>query len=117
MYKEWKLLQKRKQVGGGGVRVDVNEEVKLLGKVGKNWGVGGRFGGGGVGMRGQGGCDWGNEAFVKIKNKMGEGRSGQVWGGQGGCERRSEAFVKIQKKEWGIGSGGVRSGGRGSGWM
>ena len=33
MYKEWKLLSKGKKSrggGGGGVRVDVNREVKLL---------------------------------------------------------------------------------------
>ena len=30
MYKEWKLLGKDEKSGGGGVRVDVNGEVKLL---------------------------------------------------------------------------------------
>ena len=56
---------------------------------------------------------------VQNKNVLG-GRSG--WGGgQGGCEWRNEAFVKIQKFFfffffWG---GGFGSGGRvrGSGWM
>ena len=46
-------------------------------------------------------------------------------GGQGGCEWRSEAFVKIQKKKnWGGGGGGQVGGGGGgggrvggSGWM
>ena len=38
--------------GGGGVRVDVNEELKFLGKFQKkNWG-GGRFWGGGGGGSG-----------------------------------------------------------------
>ena len=49
---------------GGGVRVDVIEELKFLGKFSKKWGVGGgglgrgggsRVGGGGGG--GQGGCE------------------------------------------------------------
>ena len=46
--------------------------------------------------------------------------SGQ--GGQGGWEPRSEAFVKIQKKKKNFSGGGgrvggVRLGGKGSGWM
>ena len=76
-------------VGGrgrvGGVRVDVNEELKFLGKfTHKNRGWGGREG----------------------------GQVGGVWlvGGQGGCERRIEVFVKIQKK---IGGGGSGRGGGG----
>ena len=53
--------------------MDVNEELKFLGKfTQKNWGGGL---GGGVGLV----------------------------GGQGGCERRIEVFVKIQKKNWGGG--------------
>ena len=52
--------------GGGGVRVDVNEELKFLGKlkIKKNfWGgvrggwVGGVSGLGGTGLGGQGGCE------------------------------------------------------------
>ena len=79
-------------VGGGGrvgwgVRVDVNEELKFLGKFTKNGGSGG---GGWVG-----GSGW--------------------WGGQGGCERRIEYFVKNQKKIGG--GSVVGSGGGGSGWM
>ena len=58
----------RGQVGGGGVRVDVIEELKFLGKFTKN----------------------------KI-GRGGRGGGGLVWGGQGGCERRIEVFVKIQK--------------------
>ena len=40
------------RVGGGGVRVDVNEELKFLGKFKKN---GGGVVGGGVGSSGGGG--------------------------------------------------------------
>ena len=63
--------------------MDVNEELKFLGKF-KNkiiffWGGGG----GGVGLH----------------------LGGRVSGGQGGCERRMKVFVKIQKKLGGGGSG------------
>ena len=58
--------------GWGGVRVDVNEELKFLGKFKK------KIGGGGSG--GQGGSGWGG---------------GSGWWGQGGCEPRIEVFVKI----------------------
>ena len=83
---------------GGGVgwgdRVDVNEELKFLGKFTKE-----NSGGGGVGRGGGqvgGGSGW--------------------WGGQGGCVRRIEVFVKIQKKNiGGVGGGGVASGGGGGG--
>ena len=80
---------------GGGVRVDVNEELKFLGKFKKKiffWG-GGCPGGGGVGLGG---------------------------GGQDGCERSIEVFRKVQKKNWGGGGrGGLGegSGWEGSGWM
>ena len=77
---------------GGGVRVDVNEELKFSRKFAKKKSRGG--GGGGSGCSG--------------------------WGaGQGGCERRIEVFVKIKKYLFfclfvfflgGSGSG------RGSGW-
>ena len=84
----------------GGVRVDVIEELKFLGKfTKKNWG-----GGGGVWVGGGGG---------------GGGGGGVVGGGQGGCERRIEVFDKIQKKKfWGGGRvGGGVFGLGGSGWM
>ena len=51
---------------GWGVRVDVNEELKFLGKLKKKivggsggWvgGLSGRLGGGGMGLWGQGGCE------------------------------------------------------------
>ena len=77
--------------GGGGVRVDVIEELKFLGKfTKKNWrGVGGGWVGG-VWLV----CVWGGG------------------GGQGGCEGRIEVFVNIPKKIWGgRGWGGVGSGG------
>ena len=41
------------------------------------------------------------------------GGSGWRVGGQGGCERGSEDFVKIQKK-WGVGGSGAGSGAGGS---
>ena len=73
--------------------MDVNEELKFLGKFTK------RNRGGSV--RG-GDSGWG-------------GGVGSV-GGQGGCERRIEVFVKIQKKKnFFFGGGGGRWGG-GSGW-
>ena len=60
----------------GGVRVDVNEELKFLGKfTKKNRGGGGGGSGGGV----RWGLGW--------------------WGGQGGCEQRIKVFVKIPKPE------------------
>ena len=72
----------------GGVRVDVNGELKFLGKFTQKI-SGGGGGGGGVGGVRTGGQVWG-------------GGSGW-WGGQGGCERRIEVFVKIQKKKkWGV---------------
>ena len=80
-------------MGGGGVRVDVKEEmVKILKQfIFFRGGVGGCRGGGGVGV--------------------GLGRKGQ-----GGCDRRIEVFGKIHKKKsGGGGSGGVRWGGGGSG--
>ena len=67
----------------GGVRVDVNEELKFLGKFKKK-----KFGGGGgSGWGGQGGCEQRIEVFVKIQKKnifffWGGGGSG--WGGGGG---------------------------------
>ena len=76
------------RVEGGGVRVDVNEELMFLGKLKKKKKLGGGFGGG-----------------------------GRVGGGQGGCERRIEVFVKIQKKKFGrIFFFFLGGGGRGSGW-
>ena len=88
-----------------------------------------KIGGGGVGLGGQGGCEWRSEAFVKIQKKIyiyfffffgggGRVRGGRVGGCQGGWERRIEAFVKIPKKKlfffFGGGGGGVGSGA--SGW-
>ena len=74
--------------GGGGVRVDLNEELEFFVKIQKK--IGG--GGGGVGLvGGQGGCVPKLEVFVKIKKKK--------FGGGGG-----------------VGGAGVRLK-RGSGWM
>ena len=72
-------------VGFGGVRVDVIEELKFLGKfTKKKIGRGGGSGRGGGG--GGGGVGW--------------------WGGLDGCERRIEFFCEnSKKKNWGGGSG------------
>ena len=65
------------QGGARGVRVDVNEELKFLGKFKKMktkiwWGVG--LGGGGV--------------RVDVNEELrGSGGGSGWWGGQGGCER------------------------------
>ena len=74
-------------------------------------------------VRGQGGCEWRSEAFVKIQKKKnlgggdgGLGQGGRVGGGdQGGWEQRSEACVKIKKKNWGGQGGGGFGGGGQSG--
>ena len=73
---------------GGGVRVDVNQELKFFGKFKK------KIGGGGGGSMG-----------------------GSGLGGQDGCERRIEVFVKVQKKKYFffLGGGGGRGGGVGGG--
>ena len=91
----------------GGVRVDLNEELKFLCKFKKE--IVGGGGGGGCGRvgGGQGGCERRIEVLVKIQKKMGGA------GGQSGCERSSEVFVKIQKKK--SGGGGGRVGGVGFG--
>ena len=84
--------------------------------------MGGRWGGVGVRLGGQSGCERRIEVFVKIQKKKfflgggGRGWVGGQWGvgvglgGQSGCERRIEVFVKIQKKKnfffGGVGSGG-----------
>ena len=73
----------------GGIRVDVNGELKFLGK------------------------------FTNKIGGVGWGRRGDQVGGQGGCERRIEVYVKIQKKKLGGGGRGLVGGeglGRGSGW-
>ena len=70
---------------GGEEGVDVNDELKFLGKLTKK-----NLGGGGGWEEGSGG---------------GVG----LVGGQGGCERRIEVFVKIQKKNFFFcGGGGCR---------
>ena len=94
----WENSQKKIGGGGGGggggsvweggVRVDVNEELKFLCKLKKKKKC---FFFGGGGFQGEGG--------------------GSGLGSQDGCERRIEVFVKIQKKK--IGGGGGGSGGSG----
>ena len=69
-------------LGGGGFRVDVNEELVFVKIQKKKLGWGGGEGGG------EG------------------GREGLGWGGQGGCDRRIEVFGKIHKKKFGWGGGG-----------
>ena len=110
---------------GGGVRVDVNQELKFFGKFkkkklgGEGWvhgGSGGWGGGGGwVRLGGQDGCERRIEVFVKIKKKLfffWGGGGGRVGGG-GGRERRIEVFVKIQQKKNFFFGGGGRVGRRG----
>ena len=85
--------------------MDVNEELKFLGKFKKKKSF---FGGRG---RGRG-------RFGGVRVDVNEG--GVNWGCQGGCERRIEVFVKIQKKKIGGGGcpgGSVSGGGGASGWM
>ena len=70
-------------VGGvGGVRVDVNGELKFLGKLKKKNGGGGGVRGGG----GSGECERRIEVFVKIKKYIFffRGGGGRVVGGGGG---------------------------------
>ena len=58
--------RERRIVGcGGGVRVDVNGELKLLWKLKKHWGGVGS----GVGLGGQGGCERRIEVVVGIQKK------------------------------------------------
>ena len=75
-------------VGLGGFSVDVNGELKFLGKKISGGGVGRgvRWGSGWWG--GQGGCERRIEVFVKIQKKkhLGGGVLGSCWGAQGGCE-------------------------------
>ena len=104
----------------GGVRGDVNEELKFLRKFTKKRFSGVCGGGGGrLGVR----VDVNEELkflrkFTQKKDFKGLGGGGPVgWGGQGGCERRIEIFVKTQKKKifFGGGGGGGRSEGGGGG--
>ena len=115
--------------GGGGVRVDVNEELKFLCKFKKKkknflGGSGGEVGGGeGSGWAGQGGCERKTEVFVKIQFFFfffffffwGGGG----WGGvRVDVNQELKFFGKFKKKIGGGGGwvhGGVRFGG--SGWM
>ena len=107
--------------GGGGVRVDVNEELKFLGKFKKmHFFGGGGSRGGGVGGGGQDGCERRIEVFVKIKKKIGGG--GWVGVVRVDVNEELKFFVKIPKKYifffffWGGGVGGRGRVG-GSGWL
>ena len=81
-------------LGGGGVRVDVHEELKFLRKFTKN---------SGLGVVGGGWC-----------SGLGGDRVGGVWGG---CGQRIEVFVKKKSLKKKIGGGGGRGRvGEGSGW-
>ena len=86
----WENSQKKISGGGGsvwgGVRVDVNEELKFLCKFKKKklgWGREGE----GSGLGGQGGCDRRIEKFLGkfTKKNFRGGGVGLGWG-QGGCE-------------------------------
>ena len=105
----------------GGVKVDVDGELKFLGKFTRK-----NSGGVRRGVRWGGRVDGGvrvdvNEQlkfFVKIqKKKWGSGSGGGGWvggrvGGQVGCERRVEVFGIIHKKKIrGVGKGGSGGGG------
>ena len=83
-------------LGWGGVRVDVNQELKFFGKFKtKIGGEGGSMGGSGLG--GQDGCERRIEVFVKIgggggggggrRVRVGGGGVGVWLGGQSGCEQ------------------------------
>ena len=78
-------------VGGGGVRVDVIEELKFLGKFTKKIGGGGR-----VCVGDQGGCERNIEVFVKIKKK-----TFFFFGGGGGRVGRVRVDVNKELKFWG----------------
>ena len=110
--------------GGGGVRVDVNGEVKFFVKIQKKK----YFFLGGSGWGGQGRCERRSEFFMKIPQKNGgSGRVGfggqegwgwgRVWGRvRGGSVNRELNFCENSKNNWGSGRGkGVRFGGGGSG--
>ena len=117
----------RRSWGGGGVSVDVNEELKFFEKSQKKSGVVGRgvrwgsdwWGGGGGG---QVKYEQRSEAFVTFKTNIffsGWGGSSPGGGGGGGggrqgrCERKSEVFVKIKKKKMEGGVGPRGDGGSG----
>ena len=77
-------------VGLGGVRVDVNEELKFCENSKKNWGgQGGRRGGGGRGWVWGGGVRVDVIEEIKIQGGgvgLGGGGFALGGGGQGGCE-------------------------------
>ena len=73
----------------GGVRVNVNQELKFFGKFKKK-------------------KIWGGGGWV---------HGGSGLGGQDGCERRIEVFVKIKKNIFFLGGGVGGVGFGGSGWM
>ena len=75
---------------GWGVRVDVNEELKFLGKFTKK-----NFGGGGVGSGGgQVGGRVGGGVRVDVNAMLGVGGDA----GYGGCEPRIEGIVQCTKR-------------------
>ena len=74
----------RGRVGGGGVRVNVNEELKFLWGGGVGGGVGGSVGG--VGLGGQSGCERRIEVFVGGGVRWGGGGGGRGRGRVGGSE-------------------------------
>ena len=84
--------------GGGGVRVDVNEELMFFRELKKNWG------GGGVGLGGGGGsgCRVDVNEELKFLGKFTKKNSGG-WGGGGGSGGEGSG--------WGVGLVGE------SGWM
>ena len=84
----------------GGVRVDVNEELKFLGKFKKKWG----------GVRGVGSGGIGGGAGCRV--------GGRVWGVRVDVNEELKFLGKFTKKNsWGggVGSGGGQAGGRAGG--
>ena len=74
---------------GGGVRVDVNQELKFFGKFKK------KNGGGGLGG-GQGGCESRIEVFWKIQKKNGGGEGGSMGGGGPGWGVRMDVNEELK---------------------
>ena len=86
---------------------------KVLAKIQKKIGAGGRVGGGGgFGLGGQGGCDRRIEVFVKIQKKnrgsadrVGGSGWGSSWGVRVVVNEELKFLRKLKKKSGGLGRG------------